>query len=31
MDAAAPDRGKLVTLTTGSNKRHRLLFAGDKE
>ena len=27
--ADAPDRGKLVTLITGSNKRCRLLFAGD--
>jgi len=26
---AAPDRGKLMTLIADSNKRRRLLFAGD--
>jgi len=28
---SAPDRGKLVTLVAGSNKRRRLLFTGDDD
>jgi len=31
IDTAAPDRGKLVTLITGSNKPRRFLFAGDND